>query len=160
MKLMKYHWILTAVLFITGAVFFIGQCGGHHKCDLHRPMLSAEQVTKIAENLSEHLNLDETQKQKLFKIRDEVIEKNKSFKPLKENFKEKLLEALKKDKINEAEINKFFEDKEDKRKEHREFFISKLVEIYSILTPDQKGKLIEYLEKHEHKKKHKCEHDE
>jgi len=156
---MKTKKFLTITILIS-VFFLLINCGhGSHKCDLHYKGMSEKQINKIAESISSKLDLTEEQNKKLTQIKNEIIEKKKDLQPPnREEFKNKLAELVKKEKITADELDNVFEEKHSLHREHQKFFMQKLAEFHSILTPEQKEKLANHVKEHKHEKKHKCDH--
>ncbi|MDH5719182.1 MAG: Spy/CpxP family protein refolding chaperone [Spirochaetia bacterium] len=150
--------IFATLILISGAISL--NCGdGSHKCELHYKGMSENQIEMIAKSLSSKLDLTEEQNKKLVQIKNEIIGNKKDIQPPnKEDFKTKLLQLIKKDKITANELDSVFSERQKQHAEHRMFMMKKLAEFHSILTAEQKEKLLKHVEEYKHKKKHKCDH--
>ncbi|MDH4127780.1 MAG: Spy/CpxP family protein refolding chaperone [Spirochaetota bacterium] len=131
--------IVTSILIFV-AIFVLANCSGHH----HDPKARAEYMVK---KLIDKLELDETQKAKLIKIKDEILAKRKSMHSNRKAIISKVIDQIKSDKIDQDELNKIFKANSKNRTEMRKFLIQKFAEFHEILSPKQRLKLVELVEK-------------
>ena len=154
----KKYLIITALI---SAIVLLSNCGYQHKCGMHYGGMSEKQINRIAEHLSSKLDLTEEQNKKLNQIKDEILENKKNIQPpKKEEFKNQLLDLIKKEKISADELEAVFSGRENQHKEHRKFMMKKLAEFHSILTPAQKEKLADHIKEYKHRdreREHKCD---
>ena len=103
--------------------------------------------------LSKKLKLNDSQKQKLNQIKDEVLIKVQKVKGSHEEMFNTFLLQVQSESIDEQALNQLFEGKETEFKEMRTFLIAKFAEFHGILEPGQRAKLAELMNKF-HRKKH------
>jgi Spy/CpxP family protein refolding chaperone len=97
------------------------------------------------------LDLNDSQKKEVVRIKDEILAKRKGFKADHHAMFETVLAQVKGESVDEALLNQLFQDKEAQFKEMRGFMISKFAEFHKILTPVQREKLVKKMnEFHEH----------
>ena len=101
---------------ITG-VIGLGIVGCRHRFSHnHSPEEKAEYIVA---KISSKLDLDENQKTRLNKIKDEILEKAKPHRESREEFRREALELLRSDKITEEGVEKLVAKKEAVYKEIR-----------------------------------------
>lgn len=139
---MSHKILIIGLLFlviIIGA-FLISSC---HRCvhPFHRtsPEKRAEWMVK---KIANELDLNESQKKEVNRIKDEILAKHKSIKEDHHQMYETILAQVKGESVDETLLNQLFQDKEDQFKEMRSFMISKFAEFLKILTPAQREILI------------------
>jgi Spy/CpxP family protein refolding chaperone len=137
--MLKYKSLLIALIIIVGAMS-ISSCARKW----HTPEKRAEWMVK---KISKELDLNDDQKAKLNKIKDEIMAKRQEFKGMRTEISDEVISQFKSDKIDEAKLNQLFDSKADKMKEMKSFMISKLVEFHSILTLEQRNKFAEKIGK-------------
>jgi Spy/CpxP family protein refolding chaperone len=126
------------------AIFILsGGCSTWHS----QPM--EKKATKIANRISKKLDLTESQKAELNQIKDEIVGKIKS----KENVEKRkelrtaFFEMFKGDSMTKENLKDLYQKKEGEDKEMREFLMDKLVQFHKMLTPEQRTKVEEWMEK-------------
>lgn len=132
-------WIIVAVVGLLGVI-------GCRKARWFRAPIE-KKVAWIAEKVENYLDLTDEQRKTSTKIKNEIVAKVKEMKKHKLEMADYALAQIKKEKLNEDEINQKLDEKEPHRKEMRRFFVKKIVEFHAILTPEQKVKLAEKLTK-------------
>jgi Spy/CpxP family protein refolding chaperone len=106
-------------------------------------------ATKITNNISKKLDLTESQKVELNRIKDEVVGKIRS----KENVEQRkelrtaFFDLFKGDSLTKEQLMALNQKKEASHKEMREFLMDKLVQFHNMLTPEQRVKFVELMEK-------------
>jgi len=137
------------ILGLFAVVFLVAGCGV--KPPKKGPEKFEEKLVQIIDRLSDSLNLSEEQKQKTALIRDEILKKNKESRDLGKGDAKKAEEAvmkqLKGEKLDEAELIKIIGASDKKKEEMRNFMIHELVKFHAVLTPVQRTKLAEILQK-------------
>ena len=101
----------------------------------------------ITKRIAKELKLNDQQKAKLDQIKNEVLAKHGDFKEIHNGMYEAFLTEVKSESANQDKLNQLFLDREAKMKEMRSFMIEKFAEFHEILTPGQRAKLAEKMEK-------------
>ncbi|MEO8447197.1 MAG: Spy/CpxP family protein refolding chaperone [bacterium] len=97
----------------------------------------------IIERLTENLNLTESQKAQVERIREQIKQKMEANKPDHENDADAFAGEFKKDKLDINKLKEFDQEREKKHNEMKEFMMEKIVEFHDILTPDQRNQAVE-----------------
>lgn len=97
----------------------------------------------IIEMLTEDLNLSENQKAQVERLKGEVKEKMESNKPHMESGLEELAVEFKKDQLDKNKLKELSNKREQNKEDMKEFMMEKLSEFHSILTPDQRSKVVD-----------------
>ena len=139
------------IIGVIAGVIGLGIVGCRHGFSHNRsPEKKAEYIVA---KISSKLDLDENQKTRLNKIKDEILEEAKPHRESKEEFRREAMELLRSDKITEEGVEKLVAKKEAAYKEMKPFIIKKIVEFHSILNTDQKNKLADKMEEFHRKYK-------
>ena len=123
------------VLSIVGGLAVHG-CRPHRHCGT--PEKNAERIVK---KISSELDLDDQQKQKLDKIKDEMLAKRNEFKETRETVFNQILVQVESNKVDQEALKDMLESNEAKMKDMHSFLIEKFAEFHGILTPEQRTKL-------------------
>jgi periplasmic protein CpxP/Spy len=138
--------LLLVVVAVVGVAFIAG-CGGHH-----RGKFSCKSPDKIAKfitnNIAKGLNLNEEQKAKLNSIKEEIVSMHQNNKTDHQAMHTEIKTLILSDQIDAAQLNSLIDQKLEKHGEMKDFLVSKFVEFHAILTPEQRQKLVDKLEKH------------
>jgi len=124
-------------------IFFLTGCGGRRGWGVS----PEKRADWIATRISKELDLNDTQKNTLNSIKSEILARKLDFRSMNAGAVQAILPQLKSDTLDQAKINSAFQDREAKAKETREFLVAKFAEFHRILTPEQKAKLAEKVEK-------------
>ena len=137
------HLLFTAVLgtLLSGVFSFVG-CRSRESHESY----SERHATWVVDKISDELNLNETQKTTVNRIKGEVLAKHDEFKSLYLGVVDEVLQQVKSDKVDQELINKSFQARETKLKELRSFVVEKFAEFHSVLTPDQRKVLADKIE--------------
>jgi periplasmic protein CpxP/Spy len=145
--------IVVAVLILLVIAKLFSGC--HHRPHFCKAHSSHEKRVKwVIKKISKELKLNEQQKVELERIKDEIMAKKAEFKVNHDEIKNAVLFQVKSDTVDQAALNGLFGDKELEFKEMRAFLINKFSEFHSILTPEQRLKLADKMEKFHSKKHH------
>lgn len=125
--------------------------------DKFRRMSPEKKAEKIVERISSKLDLNDEQKEKLNKIKDEVVAKIKENRKNRGKFSEEFAEDIKSDKLNRDKMLQFLNQRAEKRYSMHGFMVDKFIEFHSILTPEQREKMSEKIKEFS-KKFHKHHH--
>ncbi len=145
---MKKTLIIAAGVLSVAALGFALQGCKHGPWGHHSPEQRAEYAVK---HIASKLDLNDEQKAKLEKIKDEVVAKFKEERGKSKGMHEQALALWKQDTVNRADVEKLFAGREDHMKTMRPFIIDKLIEFHGILTPEQRAKAAGIMEEF-HKK--------
>lgn len=104
----------------------------------------------LLERFARDLDLNEEQREKLDKIKNEILEKRKENREKQreehKEFMNKIVSLVKNDKITKEQIYEILEIRDEKMKEMNDVLIDKLIEIHEMLTSKQREKIAEKLE--------------
>lgn len=142
--------ILVSVLVGAGLVCGIGAIRHHgwRPGICHSP---EKRIEFVFDRLTKKLDLTKEQAEKVNKIKAEVIERAKTIRAERKSLHGEITALIKGDSLTPDMVNKFIDKRKAKMEELRPFFVDKIVELHGILTPQQRIKLAEKLEKfHNH----------
>lgn len=113
----------------------------------------------IMGRLTENLNLNETQKAQLEKIREQIREKMESKKQDRESGMKEFENEFLKENIDRSKLIELSKKKETEMQEMKEFMIDRMIEFHNILTPEQRAKAVENLKEMKDKFRHRPDRD-
>lgn len=102
-------------------------------------------VGMIIGRISEKLDLNQAQNQQLEKIRDDIRQKMDSKKQNRESDFETFANEFRNNSIDRNKLIEIAEKREKDREEMRNFMMDKLIEFHSMLTSEQRSKVIEVM---------------
>jgi Spy/CpxP family protein refolding chaperone len=118
-------------------------------CSASRGQPLEKKATRIANRISKELDLTESQKAELNQIKDDIVGKIKS----KENIAQRkeirtaFFEMFKGDSLTKEKLMDLYQKNEGAQKEMREFLMDKLAQFHKMLTPEQRTKFVDWMEK-------------
>ncbi len=127
---------LTGILIIAGCA--------RHQFYRASPEKKAEMIVK---KITKELDLNEQQQTKLNQIKTDLLNKHTELHVTGGEFIDEIRSQISFSQIDQDKLNAIFKEKEDQFREMRTFAISKLAEFHAMLTPEQRGKLIEHMDK-------------
>ncbi|XDD50686.1 Spy/CpxP family protein refolding chaperone [Leptospira sp. WS92.C1] len=133
-------------LILIAAVLFAGGCRYYKS-----PEKRAEYVVK---KITSELDLNDSQKTELNRIKDEVLSKRKELKLEGPRIPAEVLAQFRQPTLDEKKINKPFELEMNKMTEMRSFMTKKAIEFHAILTPEQRNKLVDLITEFQQKHRH------
>src|SRR5208337_410898 len=107
----------------------------------------------IVNKLTRKLDLTKDQQEKVNKIKDEILARTKNIRNDRAALREELTSLIKSEKLTKDMVDKFIDKRKSKMDEIRPFFVEKFIEFHNILTPEQRAKLADKLERWYHLKK-------
>ena len=131
---------LTAVFLIV-SLAYVG-CG-------HRT--PEKRADRIVKKITKELKLNEAQQKKLEASKIEFLTKGREMREAHQSMRKELKEQLSSDKIDQAVLQKMYDDQKLKMDELVSLFTVRLAEFHSTLSPDQKAKLVAKLDSLEKK---------
>ncbi len=139
------RFAIPAIL-LLGVVFTASQCRRHY-CHMGHHKMSEKFANKAVKRISSKLDLDDTQKAKLESIKNELMAKGKTFKGFRKEVASEVVAQAKQDKVDTAKLNQLFDNKQKDMTEMRQLMISKYAEFHAMLKPEQRAKMVKYMEK-------------
>ncbi|MGB5745393.1 MAG: Spy/CpxP family protein refolding chaperone [Desulfobacterales bacterium] len=124
------------------AFLFIG-IAGFAGCRRHSPYQKAE---FMVDYVSETLDLNESQKEHLDQIKEELLEKGSRMHADKAAMHSELVSQLRSEEIDQERLKAMVTEHRVKMEEMIDLAIVKLAEFHKTLTPEQREKLVAKLE--------------
>lgn len=128
--------LFVVILMIAGVAAFSG-------CRRHSHAHKAE---FMVDYISETLDLNESQKEQLDRIKDEVMLKAEQMHADREQMREELMVQLRSDEIDKVVVKDMVAQHSARMDEIIELLVDRLAEFHKTLTPEQKDKLIAKIE--------------
>ncbi|AVV50178.1 Spy/CpxP family protein refolding chaperone [Leptospira santarosai] len=142
---MKKFFKVSGLIFLT-----LGLLAGG--CRYYRsPEKRAEFVVK---KITSELDLNDSQKKDLYRIKDEILSKRKELKLQGPRIPTEALAEFRQPTLDEKKINKVFELEMNKMNEMRTFTTKKAIEFHTTLTPEQRNKLVDLITEFQQKHRH------
>ncbi|AFM13342.1 Spy/CpxP family protein refolding chaperone [Turneriella parva] len=135
---------LRRVLIVLGAMTLLTAAACRnwkHKSPEER----AEWVTK---KITKELDLNDSQKQTLAAIKADLLAKHAAEKTEREAQLKQFTELMRKDTIDQAKLTELKKKHQQMRDRAEEQFLAKIVEFHKVLTPEQRNKSADLLQKH------------
>jgi len=121
----------------------------------HRtPEQKAEHMVKY---IAAELKLDDTQKARMEKIKDEFLAKRPEMSKLREETVKEANELMRSTEIDKARLNALLERNKAFANDMIGFVAAKFTEIHDMLTPEQRDKLVNMIEKYHRERSKKTE---
>jgi len=114
-------------------------------CCYRTPEQRAEHVVK---HLAETLKLDAAQTAKIEKIKDEFLAKQSGMRNMRKDSIKEARDMMMSPQIDEATLNALIDKKQTQANDLIRFVFSKFVEIHDMLSPEQRNKLAEEIDKY------------
>jgi len=138
----------TGLIFIVGIVgvaLILGSCSRYRHGGNYSPEKKGEYMVK---HLTEKLELTEAQQRVLNGIKDGMTAMHSSHGADKTAFKDTIIAQLKSDKLDQQVLFDLMEAKHKKMEANMKGMVQTLADFHKILSPEQRTKLVELLEKH------------
>lgn len=99
----------------------------------------------IMEKIVKELDLTDSQKQEIDKIRDEVKAKMEDQKKKREEGMSEFGNLFRQDKLDKEQLMSLSAKHDSQREEMKSFFIDELIKVHDVLTPEQRSKAVDKL---------------
>lgn len=132
---------LTVFSLLLAASVFVYCRPWKHKSPEER----AEWMTK---RITKELDLNDSQKQTLAKIKDELLAKYKADKPARDAIFQEMTAVVQAESIDKTRLQDLKKRHVAQREAMENLFMDKVVEFHKVLTPEQRTKAAKSLEKH------------
>ena len=106
-----------------------------------------ERAAMIVKEIACDLKLTKEQVEKVNTIKDEILVRTKGLRDEREAVHKEWMDLVNSDRLDKNRLTDFINKREEKIRALKPFFIDKIVEFHNILTPEQRIKLAEKLEK-------------
>jgi Spy/CpxP family protein refolding chaperone len=142
----RSKYIILIIVSLTALLALIA-AGCYHKT----PEQRAEGVVK---HLVTTLNLDADQAAKLEKMKEEFLAKRPEMVKMREETFNDVKEMMLSQQLDQAKLNARTEKIQAQTSDMIRFISTKIVELHDMLTPEQRNKLVEEMEKHAQRHHH------
>lgn len=132
---------LTVFSLILAASVFVYCRPWKHKSPEER----AEWMTK---RITKELDLNDSQKQSLGQIKEDLLAKFKADKPTRDALFREMTALVQADTLDKAKLQDIKKRHVAQREAMENLFMDKIVEFHKVLTPEQRAKAAKSLEKH------------
>lgn len=121
---------------------------GANACRPWRHKSPEERANWLVKRISKELELNESQKQALGKIKDEFLAKHRAERPQMQEHVRSLSDLVRAETIDQAKLAELRKKHRAHREAMENFFVEKALEFHKILTPEQRAKAADLLQKH------------
>ena len=143
----KHAGITITVLGVLVALMGTG-CRRHF---CHHSRMTPEKLEKISGIIESKLDFDEAQKAKMKKLVKRISDEMPAFREKRETARDLMLKQFESDAFDKTEVSKTLQGFEKDVPKMRELMVSAAAEFHSILTPEQRKKVVEHMKKHKEK---------
>ena len=144
--MVKKGLYLAVVSILVSAVWIVLGC---------RYSLHGDRAEWMTEKIASKLELDEAQKVQLNGFKDELMDKKRQLRISRLTIEGELIAQLRNEKIDQEHLKEVITKEKTKLDEMIPIFVTQLAEFHDALTPEQRTKLIEMVERWDaHKKRH------
>jgi Spy/CpxP family protein refolding chaperone len=106
-----------------------------------------ERAAMIVKRIACDLKLTKEQVEKVNKIKDEILLRTKGLRDERETVHKEWMDLVRSDRLDKNRLTDFINKREEKIRALKPFFIDKMVEFHDLLTPEQRVKAAEKMEK-------------
>lgn len=148
----KNYSIKTIIVLLIAASLVFAGC--HHRDYYHSPYggsghLSPEKhVERFKAEITDRLELDEGQQQKLDDIAQRILVSVKEFQTIRTSTRETFLNEFSKNEISKEKLDQVIAQNRVRMDELISVLTDGIIEFHRMLTPEQRSKLVAEIEKH------------
>ena len=140
--------ILTAAVVFIALALILAACG-HSRFAGYHGASPEKRVEWVKKHISDELNLDAAQNEKLDAIAADLMDRRKTMAPEREKGRLELAELVRSEKLNRADLERLVDKKRAHIEEMIDVVMDHAVDFHQMLTPEQRTLLAEKIEKHE-----------
>ncbi len=138
--------ITTAIATLVAGALVFGGCQRHRSPE--------ERIAHKLDHVADYLDLNDQQKMKLDEVKDELIQARKELRQDHQAIFDEVLVEVKGDQLDQAKLLQLIEQHQARFSEVAPPVIAKVAEFHATLTPEQKAKAVERLEKFRERMNH------
>lgn len=139
--------LIGATIFIILALV-LAACG-HSRFTAYRDASPEKRVAWIKKHISDELKLDAAQNEKLDAIAAGLLDRRQKMKPAHEKGRLELATLVRAEKIDRSDLERLVDKKRIHVEEMIDVVMDHAVAFHQMLTPEQRTRLAEKIEKHE-----------
>lgn len=106
-----------------------------------------QRANRIVEHIADDLKLNESQKVELYKIKDEFLARRLDMIAARNEGYDEAIQLMKSDTIDRGKLDELVKKSQSRTDDTIQFFFTKLAEFHDMLTPEQRTKVAEHMEK-------------
>ncbi|MCP3952570.1 MAG: periplasmic heavy metal sensor [Desulfobacterales bacterium] len=145
---MKNKRILIAVIVFVTLALVLAACG-HSRFAGYHGATPEKRVEWVKKHISDELNLDAAQNEKLDAIAADLMDRRKKMAPEREKGRLELAGLARAEKLDRADLERMVDKKRVHIEEVIDVVMDHALEFHQMLTPEQRILLAEKIEKHE-----------
>jgi len=107
-----------------------------------------QRAEDMVQHLVTNLDLNDVQKAKLEKIKDEMLARRPEMIALQEETVKEANALMRSPQVDQTKLNALLDKNQKRIDEYARFIAAKFTEIHDMLTPEQRDKLVALVEKH------------
>jgi len=106
-----------------------------------------DRAAMIVKKMTRDLDLTKEQVDRVNRIKDEILAKTKPLRDERESVHQQVKALVTGATLDRNAVNKFISGREDKIRALKPFFVDKIVEFHALLTPEQRNRVAEKMDK-------------
>ncbi len=146
---------MTIIVTLVFGLLWLAACHSRNPYHFYSPSKfrsPEKRVEWLKKEISDRLELDDTQKERLDEITGDFIERGKEMQAVRTSIRDTIISEFRKDQITKENLTQAFAENRAKIDDLIFTLADRLVEFHQILTPEQRAKLVAEIEKHEGRK--------
>lgn len=144
--------LLTGLSVLLSASVFGASCGRPFYRHRH---FTPENVKKISDRIASKLDMNDVQKKKMDELSKKIAQRLPLIQKHRREMSDVVLKQFESDSFNRGEVEASMKSHQDEMLEMQKFAASSMEEFYSILTPEQRKKVVAFMKKRrEYREKH------
>ena len=137
--------LLPAIALMLGTSLAFAQPDDDHPgMGMMDPQKMADRMT---EKLAKELNLNDDQKTKVHQLLADGMEHMKDMRPMPGEMHGEFMKQMRAASVDTAALNREFDARQAKMREHHAMRVKHFAELHAVLTPEQRAKLADFMEK-------------
>ena len=145
---METNRIAIIVTVFVAMTLVLAACG-HSRFAGYHGTSPEKRVEWVKKHISDELNLDAAQNEKLDAIAADLLDRREKMAPEREKGRLELAELVRADKLDRADLEQLVDNKRAHIEEMIDVVMDHAVDFHQMLTPEQRTLLAEKIEKHE-----------
>jgi len=144
---MKTKRTIIAITVFIALALVMAACG-HSRYSEFRGASPEKRIDWVKKHISDELKLDAIQNAKLDEIAADLLARKHKMAPEREKGRLELAELVRNENLNRADLEQLVDKKRVHIEEMIDVVMDHVVEFHSMLTPEQRARLAEKIEKH------------
>lgn len=143
--------LFTGLSMLISAAVLGAACGRPH---FHHREVTEDHVNRVSEKIADRLDMDQNQKGKMKLLAEKIAAKLPLIKKHRTEMSESVQKQFSSDSFDRSGFEAMMKEHQSEMEEMHSFAAESMEEFHSILSPEQRKKVVDFMQNHREKRRH------